>query len=124
MYSSLRTLGIGLALLCIAAPAAWAWPATNPGAVAWGAAALLAVLCTGLAYILYFRLIAHLGPAQAITVTYLIPAFAVGWGVLLLGESVTPAMLLGSAVVLLGTALASGLIGPRAGAVNPPAAPR
>lgn len=108
------------AALVIAAPAAWAWPATNPGAVAWGAAALLAVLCTGLAYILYFRLIAHLGPAQAITVTYLIPAFAVGWGVLLLGESVTPAMLLGSAIVLLGTALASGLIR----GVKVPAAPR
>lgn len=108
------------AALVIAAPAAWAWPATNPGIMAWGAAALLAVLCTGLAYILYFRLIAHLGPAQAITVTYLIPAFAVGWGVLLLGESVTPAMVLGSAIVLLGTALASGLIR----GVKVPAAPR
>ena len=101
------------AALLIAAPAAWAWPATMPSATAWGAAALLAVLCTGLAYILYFRLIAHVGPAQAITVTYLIPAFAIGWGVLLLGERVTHGMLLGAAVVLAGTALASGLIGAR-----------
>lgn len=112
------------AAIVIAAPAAWAWPATNPGAMAWGASALLAVLCTGLAYILYFRLIAHLGPAQAITVTYLIPAFAVGWGVLLLSESVTPGMVLGCAIVLLGTALASGLIRSRDATVSPPAAPR
>ena len=50
------------------------------------AAAALAFVCTGLAYILYFRLIAHAGPANAIAVTYLIPIFAVLWGGLFLGE--------------------------------------
>ena len=73
----------------------------------------LAVLCTGLAYILYFRLIAHAGPANAIAVTYLIPAFAVLWGGLFLGERPTAAMLAGCAVILLGTALATGLLRPR-----------
>ena len=43
-------------------------------------------LCTGLAYLLYFRLIAHVGPANAISVTFLIPVFAVVWGWLFLGE--------------------------------------
>ena len=67
--------------------------------------------CTGLAYLLYFRLIAHVGPAQAIAVTYLIPAFAIGWGTIFLGERLTLAMVGGCAVVLLGTALATGMIG-------------
>lgn len=91
--------------------ALWWWPAVPPGATAWAAVSALAVACTALAYLLYFRLIAHVGPAQAIAVTYLIPLFAIGWGVLFLGEAVTASMLLGGAIVLLGTALATGYIG-------------
>ena len=71
---------------------------------------MLAVGCTGLAYILYFRLIAHVGPANAITVTFLIPAFAVAWGAMFLGEQLTPAMVIGCAVILVGTALATGVL--------------
>ena len=51
------------------------------------------------------------GPAQAIAVTYLIPVFAIGWGLLFLGEQLTLTMLVGGAIVLLGTALATGFIG-------------
>ena len=58
----------------------------------------------------YFRLIDHAGPARALTVTYLVPVFAVAYGVLALGESVTLWMLLCGAVILTGTALASGLV--------------
>lgn len=79
-------------------------------AVDWKAAVALGVLCTGLAYILYFRLIARVGPAQAMTVTFLIPAFAMLWGALILGEAVTLTMLAGCAVILVGTALATGLL--------------
>jgi drug/metabolite transporter (DMT)-like permease len=76
---------------------------------------MLAVACTALAYVLYFRLIAHTGPASASSVTFLIPAFAIGWGWLFLGELLSPEMLAGCAVILLGTALATGLLrGPRA----------
>ena len=57
-----------------------AWPATMPGAAAWLPRSLLAVLCTGVAYVLYFRLIANVGPTNAISVTFLIPAFGVLWG--------------------------------------------
>jgi len=103
------------ASLIVALPAAWAWPAVTPGATAWAAAAVIAVACTALAYLLYFRLIAHVGPAQAISVTYLIPAFAIGWGALFLDEVVTWPMVVGCAVILLGTALASGLLAPGAG---------
>ena len=101
------------AALVTVLPALWWWPADMPGGRAWAAVAVLAVFCTGLAYLLYFRLIAHVGPAQAIAVTYLIPAFAIGWGLLFLGETVTPTMLVGCAIVLLGTALATGFIGRR-----------
>ena len=101
------------AALVTALPALWWWPERSPSPGAWAAAGALAVACTGLAYLLYFRLIAHVGPAQAIAVTYLIPAFAIGWGAWFLGESITGPMLLGCAVVLLGTALATGFIGPR-----------
>jgi drug/metabolite transporter (DMT)-like permease len=94
----------------LALPAWFWWPAAAPSATAWGAAALLAVLCTGVAYILYFRLIAQVGPANAITVTFLIPAFAVAWGYAVLGEGVTLAMLAGCAVILAGTAMATGLV--------------
>jgi drug/metabolite transporter (DMT)-like permease len=81
-----------------------------PSMKAWWAALLLAVVCTGLAYILYFRLIARLGATRAITVTFLIPAFAVLWGWVFLSEPVTPGMLVGCAVIFAGTALALGLV--------------
>lgn len=86
------------------------WPSSPPVPGAWAAAIALGVLCTGIAYILYFRLIARVGPATAMTVTYLIPAFAMLWGGLFLGEVVTPTMLAGCAIILGGIALATGLL--------------
>lgn len=93
-------------------PAWWLWPATSPSWRAWLAVLALGVLCTGLAYGLYFRLIAQIGPARAMTVTYLIPLFAMGWGGVFLGEEVSPVMLAAGGVILLGTALAAGLWSP------------
>ena len=108
------------AALVLALPALWWWPAAAPGASAWAAAALLALLCTAVAYLLYFRLIAHVGPANAIAVTFLIPVFGVLWGWIFLAEVVTTAMLAGCGVILFGTALATGLVGrPRGLAVTP-----
>ncbi|MEP7296307.1 MAG: DMT family transporter [Burkholderiales bacterium] len=98
------------AALVLIVPAVWWWPAAPPSATAWITAALLAIFSTGVAYILYFRLISNIGPANAIAVTFLVPAFAVLWGWLLLGEQLTPVMVLGCAVILLGTALATGLL--------------
>lgn len=91
-------------------PALWWWPAQMPGAAAWGGAAVLAFACTGFAYWLFFRLIAHAGPANAVSVTFLVPAFAVLWGWLFLGERLSVATVAGCAVVLLGTALATGVL--------------
>jgi drug/metabolite transporter (DMT)-like permease len=90
------------------------WPQRMPGATAWGAAVALALLCTGIAYVLYFRLIGRVGPARAMAVTYLVPAFAMLWGALFLGERITPAMMVGGLVILAGTALATGLLRPAA----------
>jgi drug/metabolite transporter (DMT)-like permease len=91
------------------APLAFAlWPAEPPGALAWAAVLMLGVLSTAMAYVLYFRLIAHAGPANAMAVTFLIPAFAVLWGWLFLGETITAVMAVGCAVILVGTALATG----------------
>lgn len=90
--------------------ALWAWPTTPPAASSWLAVAALAFACTGVAYILYFRLIAHVGASQAMSVTFLIPAFAVLWGALFLGEAITPVMVAACGVILLGTALVTGLV--------------
>jgi drug/metabolite transporter (DMT)-like permease len=98
------------AALCLALPTAWYWPAHNPGAGAWMALLVLGVGCSGIAYILYFRLITHLGPARAVTVTCLVPVFASLNGTLLLGEALTLWMLLCGLVVVFGTALATGVL--------------
>ncbi len=101
------------ATLGLAIPTLWFWPADNPGPVPWLSLLVLGVVCTALAYILYFRLIEGLGPARAITVTFLVPVFALGYGVLFLNESLTPWMLGCGAVVICGTALSTGVIAPR-----------
>ena len=98
------------ATLALALPALWFHPSQLPSASAWGALVALGVLCTGIAYILYFRLIDRAGPSRALTVTFLIPVFAIAYGVLLLGEEVTPWMLVCGVVILAGTALSSGLV--------------
>lgn len=98
------------ATLALAVPAAVAWPAVMPSAFAWSMTAVLALACTGLAYILYFRLIANVGPVNAIAVTFLVPIFAVLWGGLFLQERLTMPLLAGCAVIFLGTALATGLL--------------
>ena len=92
-------------------PLAWAyWPATPPSVEGWVSAALLAIFCTGIAYILYFRLLSRIGPSKALAVTYLIPAFGVLWGYLFLHEPITASMVLGCTVILAGTALAAGVV--------------
>ena len=91
-------------------PALLWWPQHPLSATSWLTAAVLAFACTGLAYLVYFRLIARVGPANAITVTFLIPAFAIVWGWIFLGERVTLPMIVGCAVIVLGTALATGLL--------------
>ncbi len=98
------------ATLFLALPALWLWPAQMPSAKAWLALAALGIACTGLAYILFFRLIARAGPARALTVTFLVPVFAVFYGWVFLGEHITQWMLLCAAVIVCGVALSTGLV--------------
>jgi drug/metabolite transporter (DMT)-like permease len=103
---SIGQLSVG-ALLTL--PAALVqWPAETPSAKVVGAVLVLGVLGTGVAYLLYFALIVRAGASRAILVTYLVPAFALVYGWLILGEAVTPSALAGLALILGGTALATG----------------
>ena len=95
--------------LCL--PALLTWPTETPTWHAWGALGIAGLLCTALAYVLYFRLMTRTGPARAMTVTYLIPVFANLIGVVFLDEVVTHWMMVCGLVIVLGTALASGLVG-------------
>jgi drug/metabolite transporter (DMT)-like permease len=98
------------AALGLALPMLWLWPAQTPGINAWLAVLVLGVLCTGIAYVLYFRLIANAGPARALTVTFMIPVFAVIYGVVFLNEAVTVWMVVCGVIIVCGTSLASGLV--------------
>lgn len=98
-------LGASLVLLPFAV---FMWPTTAISVSSWLAVIGLGAVCTGLAYLLYFRLISRIGPSGAISVTYLVPAFAVLWGMLFLGETITTSMVVGSVIILSGTALATG----------------
>lgn len=105
------TLACGALLLAPFAVASW--PAAEPSATAWGASVLLGVLCTGIAYAFFFRLIARIGPARASTVTYLVPLFGVGWAWAVLGEPLTLSMAAAGVLILGGVALSQSRTPPR-----------
>lgn len=68
----------------------------------------LGIVCSGVAYLIYFRLIADFGGVSALTVAFLIPVFGTFWGAWLLGEPVTWSTLIGGLMVLMGTAMVTG----------------
>jgi len=98
------------ATLALALPALVAWPEQMPDLRAWGAILVLGVACSGVAYLLFFRLIERTGAARALTVTFLIPVAAMTYGVVFLNEVLTAWMVMCGAIILLGTALSSGLV--------------
>jgi drug/metabolite transporter (DMT)-like permease len=73
------------------------------------AVATLALLCTAVAYLLYFWLIENVGPTKALTVTFLVPVFGVLWGVILLGESLTLSSIIGFGIILTGAGFVTGV---------------
>ena len=85
-------------------------PAGAPTTGVVGAVLALGVVCSGIAYLLYFRLIEEVGPTSALTVTFLSPVFGILWGALFLGERIGWYTIAGSAIVLLGTALVTGFL--------------
>jgi drug/metabolite transporter (DMT)-like permease len=98
------------ATLVLLPPAIAQWPAAAISIHAWAAVIAMGVGCTGIAYMLFFHLIAIAGPARAITVTFVIPIFGILWGALFLSERVSIGMVVGCAVILVGTALSTGVI--------------
>ncbi len=96
--------------LVLLVPALMTLPAQMPGFKAWIAILLLSLFCTAVAYILFFRLITRMGPARTVTVTFLVPVFGVAYGSVLLGEAFTLSMGAFGAVIVLGTALATGVL--------------
>ena len=87
--------------------AALAWPHAVPSANVLASIATLGVVCTGAAFVLFFALIGEVGPARATVITYVNPAVAVGLGVAVLGERLTPAIAASFVLILAGSYFAT-----------------
>jgi drug/metabolite transporter (DMT)-like permease len=87
------------------------WPKQSVAPSTWACVTALGVVCTGFAYVLFFRLVERVGAAYAASVTFLIPIFGMIWGAAFLGETITSVMIAGCAIVLFGTVMASGKLG-------------
>lgn len=105
---------LGVAAVVYAGPAAATWPTEMPSTRVLLALATLAVVCTALAFIVFFALIREVGPTRALVFTYVNPAVALAAGVIVLGEPLTPWNLAGLALILGGSVLATRRSGPSA----------
>jgi len=81
------------------------WPQQAVSGKAWFSALMIGFACTGAAYALYYRLIQRIGAARAVTVTYLVPLFAVAWAWMLLGEPLTVPMAIAGTLIIGSVAL-------------------
>ncbi len=102
------TAAMLVAAVLLAPAAALSAPTATPSADALGALAVLGVVCTALAFVLYFTLIAEVGPSRASVITYVNPVVAVALGVTFLGESITAGAVAGLLLILAGSYLATG----------------
>lgn len=116
--ADLPPMGVVTASLIIAtvlyAPfSVWFWPERVTAAAAWSIVGL-AVICTAVAFLVFFALIAEAGPARATVITYINPAVAITLGVVLLNEPFTLGMAIGFPLVILGSILATARVRRRA----------
>lgn len=81
------------------------WPEAPIPLSSWALAAVLGVVCTGTAFIIYFHLLEKIGVARTVVVTYLSPVFAMVWGFMFLDEIITLKMLIGAVCIMLGIGL-------------------
>lgn len=93
------------AAIVVAPLAAATWPTASIPPLSWLSAILLGVLCTGLAYLLFYRLLYRIGAPRTSTVTYLVPLFGVIWAWVFLSEPLTLTMAVAGALILGGVAL-------------------
>jgi drug/metabolite transporter (DMT)-like permease len=85
--------------------AIWQWPETPIPWAGWVHAAILGIVCTGIAFMIYFHLLKTVGVARAVVVTYLVPVFAMMWGVVFIDETITLKMFAGAGLILTGIGL-------------------
>lgn len=104
---------LGLAAIIYAAPAATTWPDEVPQTRVVVALTLLAVVCTALAFIVFFALIREVGAPRALVFTYVNPAVALAAGVIVLGEPLTPWHIAGLSLILAGSVLATRRVEPK-----------
>jgi drug/metabolite transporter (DMT)-like permease len=97
-----------LTTLVYAPFAAFRWPGRVPSAHVVESVVGLAIVCTALAFLLFFALIREVGPVRATVITYVNPAVAAVAGIALLGEHLTAGMILGFVLVLVGSMIATG----------------
>ena len=107
--STMGVVGLSMPMVTAfyAVPALRSWPSAGVSSQAWGALLLLAVVCTVIAFELFFRVIDAIGPVRASLVAYLIPFVALALGVAAAGDQITRGMLLGFPLVLLGSYFAA-----------------
>lgn len=98
-----------MALAALLPGAVWAWPQARLSAPALGAAAVLGVVTSGLAYWMFLRVMRHVSPVAAASTAFMIPVFGVALGALFLDEPLGPGIWAGGALILLATALVTGL---------------
>ncbi|UAA39189.1 DMT family transporter [Paraneptunicella aestuarii] len=96
--------------LVLAPFALYTWPEAMPSSTAVWSTVVLGIACTGFAFYMYFKMIAEQGITKTLSVTYLIPLFAILWGSLFLGEIIEFRTLLGGGFILLGVAFTTGYI--------------
>ena len=104
---SVTAASLGLASVVYVVPAALTWPQAVPAPRVLAALGALAAICTAVAFLLYLRLIAEAGPVRAEVVTYINPAVAVALGVIVLGEPLSPLMMISFGLILAGSVLAT-----------------
>ncbi len=105
---TVTTASLGFAALTLA-PFAWSqWPDMNPSTSMWVSVFTLGSLCTGVAYLIFYKLISRIGAAQALNTTFMVPAFSLLFSSVFLDEPITVFMLGGCALILFGVALTTG----------------
>src|SRR5687767_11972729 len=98
------TASLIVATLLYAPFAPMVWPEHIPASAAWSVVGL-SVLCTAAAFLVFFALIAEAGPARATVITYVNPAVAILLGAVVLSEPLTPGMVIGFPLVIVGSVL-------------------